>query len=268
MNTAPENGAWGDSKVASPEAVLVVYEDAEVIAVNKPPGLAVHPDGKSEFPTLVDFVQKYRPEIIGVGEPMHLSDGREIARPGIVHRIDRETSGILLIAKTEEAFQFLKKAFQERRVKKIYNAFVHGTLPEERGNIALPIGRSRKNFRQWIAVEKGASADAQARGVLRDAETDYRVLQSSPKFSFVEVSPKTGRTHQIRVHFKALRHPIVCDTLYAKSRPCALGFSRLALHALSLELLLPSGARAKLETPLPGDFERALLRMAEGQTIQ
>ena len=143
-----------------------------------------------------------------------------------------------------------KRADRNRRVKKIYNAFVYGALPEKQGTINLPIGKSRKDFPLW-------SAERDARGTLREAVTEYRVLSSTPQFSFVEVSPKSGRTHQIRVHFKALRHPIVCDKLYAPNRPCALGFTRLALHALSLELSLPSGARIKLETPLPEDFEKA-----------
>ena len=154
------------------------------------------------------------------------------------------------ISDASKAFEYLKNEFKNRRVKKIYNAFVYGALPEKQGTINLPIGKSRKDFPLW-------SAERDARGTLREAVTEYRVLSSTPQFSFVEVSPKSGRTHQIRVHFKALRHPIVCDKLYAPNRPCALGFTRLALHALSLELSLPSGARIKLETPLPEDFEKA-----------
>jgi 23S rRNA pseudouridine1911/1915/1917 synthase len=236
--------------------VGVVYEDVDVVAINKPSGLMVHADGKAAWPTVADWVARYHPEMVDVGEPARIG-GKEIARPGIVHRIDRETSGILILAKTSEAYAYLKREFQERRVVKIYHAFVYGTLPEERGTIAFPIGKSRKNFPLW-------SAEKDARGNLRDAVTEYQVLEASPEVSYVEVWPKTGRTHQIRVHFKALRHPIVCDTLYAPGRPCLLGFERLALHALSLELTLRSGTRMKFETPLPPDFERAREILAKG----
>ncbi|HEY4517469.1 MAG TPA: RluA family pseudouridine synthase [Candidatus Paceibacterota bacterium] len=242
------------------EVPQVIFEDNDVLAVNKPSGLMVHSDGKTSEPTLVDWVLEQYPELAEVGEPGKLSDGREIARPGIVHRLDRDTSGIMVVAKNQKAFEFLKSEFKNRRIKKIYNAFVYGALPEKEGTIALPIGKSRKDFPRW-------SAEKDARGTLREAVTDYRVLLEKPEASFVEVSPKTGRTHQIRVHFKALRHPIICDDLYAPNRSPLLGFKRLALHALSLELTLPSGARIKLETPLPQDFEKAKQVLAKTVAI-
>ena len=241
--------------------VQIVYEDADVLAVNKPSGLAVHADGKTNEPTLADWILHTRPALAEVGERGRLPDGREFPRPGIVHRLDRQTSGIMVIAKNQKAFEFLKNEFKNRRVKKVYNAFVYGQLPEKQGTITLPIGKSRKNFPLW-------SAEKDARGTLREAITEYRVLASTPQFSFVEVSPKTGRTHQIRVHFKALRHPIVCDKLYAPNRPCELGFKRLALHALSLELALPSGIRIKLETPLPPDFEKAERALSQNNNLR
>ena len=241
------------------EVPQVIFEDEDVLAVNKPSGLAVHADGKSSEPTLADWILHTRPALAEVGERGRLPDGREFARPGIVHRLDRQTSGIMVIAKNQKAFEFLKNEFKNRRIKKTYLAFVYGKLPEAQGTITLPIGKSRKDFPLW-------SAEKDARGTLREAVTEYLTLASTPEYSFVEVSPKTGRTHQIRVHFKALRHPIVCDKLYAPTRPCALGFTRLALHALSLELVLPSGARVKIETELPADFELAkqmLVKMAK-----
>ncbi len=239
-----------ENETSASNSVEVVYEDADVLAVNKLSGLMVHADGKSESPTLSDWVLEHYPAMRGVGERAKLSNGKEIERHGIVHRLDRETGGILILAKHQRAFECLKEQFQTRQIKKTYNAFVYGVLSEKKGIINLPIGKSRTKFPLW-------SAERGARGVMREAETHYRVLVENKEFSFVEVSPKTGRTHQIRVHFKALQHPIVCDKLYAPKRPCALGFTRLALHALSLELTLPSGTRIKLETPLPPDFERA-----------
>jgi len=230
--------------------VAVVYEDDDVLLINKPSGLLVHADGKSNEPTLVDWVLSHYPALASVGERGRLSNGEEIVRPGIMHRIDRDTSGIMIIAKQQKAFEHLKSEFQNHRVKKIYHAFVYGKLPEREGTISLPIGKSRKHFPLW-------SAEQDARGTLREAQTHYLVLKETPECSYLEVSPHTGRTHQIRVHLKALRHPILCDVLYAPKRPCLLGFNRLALHALSLELTLLSGAFVKLETPLPDDFEEA-----------
>jgi len=241
-------------------SISIVYEDEDVLAVNKPSGLMTHPDGRNESRTLSDWAVEYSPEIRGVGEPLKLSNGSLIERHGIVHRLDRETSGIILLAKHQKAFEYLKIEFQERRIQKTYYAFVHGILPEPQGSITLPIGKSRSKFPLW-------SAERGARGMMRDAITAYRVIESSKEFSFVEVLPKTGRTHQIRVHFKAIQHPIVCDKLYAPKRPCALGFKRLALHALSLEFTLPSGVRVKLETAPPSDFLKARALLASGQTV-
>ncbi len=234
----------------------VVYEDAELLAVNKPSGFLTHADGRSAHATLADWVLRRYPLLAGVGELMRLADGRVIARPGIVHRLDRETSGVVLVAKTDAAFAYLKRAFEGREIEKTYNAFLYGMPREHAGEIALPIGRSKSDFRTY-------SAERGARGKLRDALTAYRVLEARGGFSFVEARPKTGRTHQIRVHFKAIGYPVVCDRRYAPARACALGFSRLALHALSLSLSTPSGLRLLLEAPLPADFVAALKAMRE-----
>lgn len=229
----------------------VLYEDPHVLVVNKPAGLVVHSDGRTQEPTLTQWALHYYPPLRGVGEPLVLSDGRVIDRPGIVHRLDRETSGVLVLAKDQETFLWLKHQFQNRDVEKVYNAFVYGVLKEPQGIIDRPIGKSRSDFRRW-------SAQPGARGELREAVTEYRVLAASRAFSFLEVVPKTGRTHQIRVHLKAVHHPVVCDTLYAPKQPCALGFGRLALHARELAVPLPSGQLKRIEAALPPDFEAAL----------
>lgn len=246
MNMQIVNGEW-DSNMN----VSVVYEDDSVVVINKPAGLVVHPDGKTKEPTLVDWVLENYPDIAQVGEPLVLTDGTTIKRPGIVHRLDRETSGALIIAKNQQAFLHLKKQFQEREIRKIYNAFVWGGMKESDGVIDRPIGKSKKDFRLW-------SAQRGARGELRQAVTRFRVLKKNSEFSFVEVSPETGRTHQIRVHFKAISHPVVCDRLYAPKRECALGFDRLALHALSLTFVSPESGSITAAVALPADFERAL----------
>ena len=145
---------------------LVIYEDDDVVAVNKPAGLVVHPDGKTNERTLVDWIREHYPETKDVGEPARLSDGSVVARPGIVHRLDRDTSGVLLIAKNTPAFLFLKEQFQERRIKKTYLALVYGALARKEGIVDAPIGKSGKDFRKWSA-EKGA------RGTHREAVTEY-----------------------------------------------------------------------------------------------
>jgi 23S rRNA pseudouridine1911/1915/1917 synthase len=235
--------------------IPILYEDKDVVVINKPAGLVVHPDGKTKEKTLVDWVVKNYPRAKNVGEPTVLSDGTEILRSGIVHRIDRDTSGSLIIAKNKKAYEFLKQQFQDRKVYKVYNAFIYGNLNEERGMIDRPIGRSTTDFRKW-------SAQRNARGEMREAVTYFKVLKRKDGFSFIEAMPKTGRTHQIRVHFKAINYPIVHDDLYATKffleQDNQLGFKRMALHARELEIEVPSGKTIKVVAPYPEDFEKAV----------
>ena len=231
--------------------INILYEDDDVLVVNKPSGLVVHSDGKTKEPTLTDWILENYPDVRGVGEPTKLSDGTMIDRPGIVHRLDRETSGVLLVAKNQKAFEFLKKQFQEREMEKTYRAFVYGEMKNDSGVIDRPIARSTGDFRKWTA-ERGR------RGEEREAVTEYRVLARYNGFSFLDVHPKTGRTHQIRVHLKAISHPVVCDKLYASKKECALGFSRLALHAFSLKFNTPSDKTVIVEAPYPDDFKEAV----------
>lgn len=262
----------------------ILYEDEYVLALDKPSGLMVHPvaeqvrygagpDVREKERTLTDWILDKYPQLEEVGEVQTLQNGEVIKRPGIVHRLDRETSGVILVAKTKEAHQFLKEQFQNRKVEKIYNAVVWGTFKEElkEGKIEKLIGRSASDFRRW-------SAEFGAKGEMREAVTEYRVLAQGKitnntytnigrpseigvgDFAYLEVRPKTGRTHQIRVHMKAISHPVVCDKLYS-NKVCdpadCLGFSRLALHALSIRLQLPNGSHIQIESPLPQEFESA-----------
>ncbi len=228
----------------------IIFEDTDVLIINKPAGLVVHPDGRTTGETLSDWVLKTHPQMKGVGEPLVLADGRIIDRPGIVHRLDRDTSGVMVLAKNQAAFEFLKTQFQDRETEKTYVTFVYGEMKEKEGTIDRPIGRSAGDFRK-------RSAQRFAKGSLREALTHYKVLAVGKGVSYVEASPKTGRTHQIRVHFKAINHPIVHDALYAPNREPVLGFRRLALHAQSLSFTLPSGERRIVTAPLPEDFLQA-----------
>lgn len=238
--------------------IPILYEDDEVIVINKPAGLVVHPDGRTKEFTLADWILENYPSIRGVGETIPLTKGGVIEKWGIVHRIDRDTTGALLIAKTQSSFLNLKSQFQARTIKKTYRTITQGTFKEASGTINKPIGRSMSDFRKW-------SAEYGARGELREAVTDYHVLGigevGGVKLSYLEVSPHTGRTHQIRVHLKAVGHPILCDKLYAPKSPCVLGFERIALHAFNIVFKGQNGAEHMVEAPIPADFKEALAEL-------
>jgi 23S rRNA pseudouridine1911/1915/1917 synthase len=223
--------------------IKVLYEDSNILAIEKPSGILVHPDQYSEEKTILDlFIKKY-PKL------------------EIVHRLDRETSGVMLLAKNQKAHEFLKKQFMDRVVKKTYVAIVNGFVKNDHGIINKPIGRSPSDFRRHLSGRG-------ARGELREAITEYKVVkrftspQPSPykgeevKFTYLEVKPKTGRTHQIRVHMKFLNHPIVCDSLYNPTGSCPKGISRLALHAKSIEFKNLKGETIKVESSIPAEFKK------------
>lgn len=245
---------------------ITIFEDKNLLVINKPAGLVVHADGRTKEKTLADFVLEKYPNMKDVGEPLVLksdtNDSQVIPRPGIVHRLDRETSGVLLVAKTQKMFDHLKQQFQSHEIKKIYHSFVYGWPTKDEGEIIASIARSRKDFRLW-------SAQRGKKGKERDAITLYKVLSrfgdngsTEPvidhRYAFLELSPQTGRTHQIRVHLKYLNHPVVSDTLYAPKRPQALGFKRQALHAFQVECMSLDGTKALFEAPYPEDFLFAL----------
>ena len=233
----------------------IIYEDDSIIVVDKPSGMSVHSDGKSDAPTLVDWLLERFPEIKDIGETQKLQNGAVIARPGIVHRLDRDTSGIIVVARTQQAYARLKKQFARHEIQKTYRAFVHGAVKEDRGVIDKPLGRARgSGSRRSVRNPHGA---------LREAQTAFRTISRSQTgapaaASYIEVFPKTGRTHQIRVHLAFIHHPVVCDKLYGPNLPPILGFSRLALHALSLSFAHPeSGVQVLFTAQLPSDFIEA-----------
>ncbi len=226
----------------------IVYEDKDILAINKPSGLVVHSDGKTKEANLVDWLLLKYPEIEKVGEHGRNSEGEEFLRSGLVHRLDRETSGVMLVAKTQKAFEFLKKQFQDREVKKTYHAIVVGEVKNDSGVIDRPIGRSGSDFRKW-------SAQRGARGEMREAVTEYKVLSRKDGHTLVEVFPKTGRTHQIRVHFKAINYPLIGDPLYAPKYKDDLGLGRLGLHSYTVSFLDMEGKTRTIKAPYPEDFE-------------
>lgn len=230
--------------------IEILYEDDDLVVINKPAGIMVHPDGRSKEETISEWFLSTHKDVENVGEPITLRGGNEISRPGIVHRLDKDTSGVLILVKNQKAFLHMKELFQERMVKKTYFAFVYGNVKEDKGIIDRPIGRSSKDFRL-------RSAQRGAKGTLRDAVTEYETVKRGDKYSFLKMHPKTGRTHQIRTHLKAINHPVVCDALYAPKQDCALGLGRLALHASSIEFTLVNGENIAVEAPFPDKFIEA-----------
>lgn len=237
--------------------ITVLYEDKDVVAIDKPAGLSVHGDGVRDGDTLTDWILKKYPKMKGVGEPGQGPNGEEIDRPGIVHRLDKDTSGVLVLAKSQEAYEFLKEQFHDRETEKTYRVLVQGLVKDDVGLIQVPIGKSKADFR------KRTTSDTV--GTMRDSTTEYKVLerfdcgkQLGYGVTYLEAYPKTGRTHQIRVHMKWLHHPVLCDSLYGGKNACIPELGRLALHAAALTLTLPSGGKKTFESPLPVDFAAAL----------
>lgn len=231
--------------------IEVIFESNDVVVVNKPAGLVVHSDGRTDEPNLCDWVLEKYPEAEEVGEVTRRDGKPDIPRPGIVHRLDRDTSGALIITRTDKGHAHLKQQFKDREVKKEYNAFVYGRIDAFRLSINEPIGRSTNDFRRW-------TTGTQVRGKARPARTDVITEKSTDKATFIKAFPLTGRTHQIRVHLASVRHPVICDGLYATGRDCLLGFGRQALHARSISFTLPDGEEVTAEAPYPEDFQTAL----------
>jgi 23S rRNA pseudouridine1911/1915/1917 synthase len=241
-----------------------LYEDADVMVINKPEGWLTHEDGKTvDAPIVVDWFLGRVPHARGVGEPGYAPSGTELNRSGIVHRLDRETSGVLILAKTQDAYKFLKQQFKDRTVHKEYRAFVYGRMHDRWGTINRPIGRNTRDHRLRSAM-KGA------KGTLREAITDFERIgmgeYEEEPFSYVKLIPKTGRTHQLRVHMRAIDRPIVGDAAYGAHKieeSNNLRFTRLALHAHVLELILPNGTEQRFIAPVPPVFDEAAECIAE-----
>ena len=239
----------------------ILYEDADVVVINKPAGLIMHSDGRTQEPSVAEWMLAHYPESAEVGEPWVSPQGETIARPGIVHRLDRGTSGVVILAKTQPAYEFLKAQFQARTTEKVYRALVYGQPASNSGVIEAEIVRVRSTPPRWGVAREGETRTHRA------AVTAWQVLargtdtESGEKASYIEARPKTGRTHQIRVHLKHLGYPVVCDPLYAKGRPCLFGLTRPALHAYSLSIELPSHERRTFEAPLPADLAGAVAKL-------
>lgn len=226
-----------------PIPIDILYEDADLLAVDKPAGLVVHPSPGHESGTLVNAVLHHCPDLEGVGG---------IRRPGIVHRLDKDTSGIILIAKNDRAHRYLQAQFKDRTVEKTYLALLIGQLQPAQGSIDAAIGRHPRH-RKRMAVVPAAQG--------RDAITEYTVEAYYGTTTLVSVRPRTGRTHQIRVHFASIGHPVVGDTVYGPRRDL-YKLGRQFLHAHRLRFQRPADERwLDLSSPLPPDLEALLARL-------
>ncbi len=220
----------------------ILYEDQDIVLINKAQGMVVHPGAGNKDGTLVNALLYHIDDLSGINGEI---------RPGIVHRLDKDTSGILIVAKNDEAHVHLSKQLQDRSMEREYWALVHGNIPHEHGTIDAPIGRDPKNRQRYTVTNAG-----------KEAISHFKVLERFNHYSLLEVALETGRTHQIRVHLNYIQHPIAGDETYGPKK--TLKGAGQFLHARSLTFIHPrTKEMMKFEAPLPPIFEQTLeeLRM-------
>ena len=218
----------------------IIFETEDLLLVNKPAGMVVHPSVGHDTGTLVHAALAHSPEMEGIGGEI---------RPGVVHRLDKDTSGLIILAKNDAAHHELQQQFKDRSVEKVYLALVDGQPPTPSGRIEAYIGRDPRYRKRMAVVHSGKG---------REAITIYHTKESFSEHSLLEVHPKTGRTHQIRVHLAYIKVPVVGDREYGRSRP-TLPVERQFLHAISLTIRLPGESTSRrFEAPLPSDLEAVL----------
>lgn len=223
--------------------VSVIFENEDMLVIDKPSGIVVHPFDFSNEETILDFLKEKYPDMFSIGNTITLQDGRIVPLGGIVHKLDRDTSGIMVIAKHQRTFTELKNLFNQQSVAKTYLALVEGVLEDDSFRIDAPLGRSKKEYKQSTNPTK-------PRGELREAITDVKVLKRDGATTLVELSPRTGRTHQLRAHMASIGHPIVGDIAYGST----VKNSRIMLHAKSLSFKW-NGEVIAFESSPPKGFE-------------
>ncbi|MDP7058152.1 MAG: RluA family pseudouridine synthase [Nitrospinaceae bacterium] len=234
---------------AEPISLNIIYEDEVMLAVNKPAGMVVHPAPGHGSGTLVNALLSHCTDLSGIGG---------VERPGIVHRLDKDTSGVVLVAKNEIAHRALARQFKSREIKKTYLALVRGVVKTASGTIGSSIGRHKTNRKKMAAdTERG-----------RQAQTRYEVVETFGHFSYLRLFPKTGRTHQIRVHLASIHHPVLGDALYGgKVTGPYQKIPRQALHAHRIETPHPVSTKPLiLEAPLPPDMADYLMKYRQNLT--
>lgn len=230
--------------------IHTIYNNHGLLIIDKPPGIAVHPGSGFSGDSLTQGLLYHFKDVKVVGE-----DGR----PGIVHRLDKDTSGVMLVALTQEMYDFLKDTFAERKVKKEYIALVRGRMEKPHGVIETPIGKSKHDFRKYTTEDMVEA---------KPSKTEYWVMENLgatgsylDEYTLIRVQLHTGRTHQIRVHFSSLGHSLLGDPLYGTKKNGVKGLDRQFLHAASIELQLPNGEWIKGESKLPDDLRTVLKKL-------
>ena len=233
------------------EKLKTIYEDNDLLVVDKPAGIVVfaEKEEKNQEKTLIDYLLDKFP---------NLNDAGKAPRYGIVHRLDKDTSGILLVAKNNRALNFFQEQFKKRLVQKKYLTLVSGNIKQDEGVIETLIGRSPKDRRKQKALLFLGVESNNTRGAI----TEYKVIKRFKKFTFLETIPKTGRKHQIRAHFAYLQHPIAGDKLYKfKNQECPEGLTRQFLHASYLRITLPNGKTKEFRSELPQELKKIIEKL-------
>ncbi len=226
--------------------MLIIYENADVLVIDKPPGLSVYTDHSSPESTVISQLALQKPEILQAGQA---------PRYGLAHRLDKETSGVLIFAKNENSLKFLQEQFKDKTTEKKYLALLIGNVKNDTGTIETLIKRDPKDRTMQRAY---APQDPLGSGG-RLAVTDYKVLERFKGYTFLEVTPKTGRRHQIRCQFRYLGYPLAGDRVYGfKNQPRVEGLNRHFLHAVFLKVALPDNTIKEFQSPLPDDLEKVL----------
>lgn len=228
----------------------IIYEDGDMIVLSKPAGKVVHPAHGHHTGTLVNALLAHTKDLSGIGG---------VKRPGIIHRLDKDTSGLMIVAKNDFSHLALSKALKERAVKRVYLALVHGQVPVDSGVIEIPIGRSEQARKKMAVLQRKS----------REAVTSFRVKKRFAKYTLLELALGTGRTHQIRVHLSFIGHPVVGDQTYGRRKTDSeFGLKRQFLHAYRLEFVHPrSGKELKFEDELPEDLQKVLDLLDRAQAL-
>ena len=232
-----------ETKLKAQEIPLdIIYEDSDIIVVNKPKGMVVHPANGNPDGTLVNAILSIcKNSLSGIGGEL---------RPGIVHRLDKDTSGLIIVAKNDKSHINMSEQIKERNVKKTYIALVRGNVPEEEATINMPIGRSTKDRKKMAVTKNG-----------KQAITHFKVLKRYSKYTLLEIKIETGRTHQIRVHMAEIGYPVVGDAVYSNGKN-EFGIEGQMLHAYKLEFMHPiTNKHMELTAPLPQYFEEILKKL-------
>ena len=221
----------------------IVFENTSFLVIDKPSGLVVHPFDNSTETTLVDFLHEKYPSMFEIDNSITLQDGRIIPLGGIVHKLDRDTSGVLVVAKDQNTFTELQSQFKGHTTTKKYIALVEGVIEKDEFTVDAPLGRNKKEYKQ-------STIPSNPRGEFRDAITEVKVLSRNSATTLVELMPKTGRTHQLRAHMSSIEHPIVGDVAYGASKKDG----RILLHAQELSFTI-GGQNFTFSSPTPIEFK-------------